>query len=90
MVQDLQERVSTNMTEACAKVGPRTLVLTVHGTEDESVPVSNAGLYHNALAGSRLELLQGADHCFTDPEQRRKLLGFVVGFVRQKVDQSVL
>ena len=89
-MQDLQERIDTNMQEACSKIGPRTIVLTVHGTADDSVPVSNASLYHKALPGSQLELLEGTDHTFSSSADREQMIKVVVEFVQRKVDQGTI
>jgi 3-oxoadipate enol-lactonase len=39
-------------------------VLIVHGSADEMLPVGNARLIHSLVAGSRLEILDGAGHMF--------------------------
>ena len=88
--QDLQERIDTNMTEACAKITPRTAFLIVHGDQDQSVPVSNAGQYHKAVPGSQLEIVQDADHNFRHAQHRQLLIDKVIEFMQRKVDQSVL
>jgi len=53
--------------------------LIVHGTEDEVVPVEHAlRLYKAALEPKRLEILEGADHSFSDPAHRKEALTLCV------------
>lgn len=55
-------------------------LLLVHGAEDEVVPVAQARLLHGAAPGSRLEVLDGADHVFSRPEDRERVVALVVSF----------
>jgi pimeloyl-ACP methyl ester carboxylesterase len=50
--------------------------LIVHGSEDEMVPVENARLIHSLVAGSCLEILEGAGHLFfwEQPERSAELV----------------
>jgi alpha-beta hydrolase superfamily lysophospholipase len=47
----------------------------IHGSRDESVPVSHADkLFSNNNPRNRLIIIQGADHAITDPQHRQKAL----------------
>jgi pimeloyl-ACP methyl ester carboxylesterase len=50
--------------------------LIVHGTADEMIPVSNAPVIHDLIAGSRLEILEGVGHLFfwEQPERAAELV----------------
>ena len=89
-MQDLNERVNTDMAKACSQIGNRVKVLTVHGKDDGTVPVKNGELYAQHLANSELEILEGADHTYSQPEHRQALVDKVVAFLQVKVDQSTL
>ena len=52
-MQDLQERLSTNMAQVCAQIPPGTRMLFVHGGRDKSVPVHNAQQYAAVLPQAR-------------------------------------
>jgi fermentation-respiration switch protein FrsA (DUF1100 family) len=60
--------------------------LIVHGTEDEVVPVEHAlRLYKAALEPKRLEIVEGADHSFSDPAHRKEALTLCVEWMRAHV-----
>ena len=90
LVQDLQERVNTDMASACSEIGSRVKVLIVHGTDDDTVPVKNGELYAQHLPDSQLELIEGADHVFSRPEHRQALIDKVTAFLELRVDQATL
>ncbi|CAM9647621.1 unnamed protein product [Ectocarpus fasciculatus] len=48
----------------------RSKVLTIHGTEDETIPVADAYEFDKVLANNELVVVEGATHRFaTEPEQ---------------------
>ena len=50
-------------------------ILIMHGSTDEVVPVKNAyTLYDNAQEPKRLEIIEGGDHRFNDPEHVEKIV----------------
>ena len=81
--------MTTDMAEACSKIGNRVKVMTVHGKDDDIVPVSNGELYTKNLPDSQLEVIEG-DHTFSKPEHRQGLLAKVVAFLQIRVDQSTI
>ena len=49
-------------------------VLIVHGDGDTSVPVQNSHvLFQNARDPKRMEIIEGADHVFSQPEHRQRV-----------------
>ena len=60
-------------------------VLIVHGTEDQSVPVSEADEYAGAFAKCfpQLHIIQGADHTFNSQVWEADVIGTTVEFMRQ-------
>jgi alpha/beta superfamily hydrolase len=50
-------------------------LLVIHGTSDELVPSYHAkDLYDSAQEPKRLEMIEGADHRFTDPRDRGRMI----------------
>lgn len=48
----------------------RSKVLTIHGTEDETIPVADAHEFDKVLPNNELVVVEGATHRFaTEPEQ---------------------
>ncbi|KAI8467572.1 MAG: Alpha/Beta hydrolase protein [Monoraphidium minutum] len=64
---DLEDRLSTDVGAAAASVPAETRVLTVHGTDDADVPVSEARKFAAAVASHELLVLEGCDHRFSGP-----------------------
>jgi pimeloyl-ACP methyl ester carboxylesterase len=54
--------------------------LVVHGTDDRLVQPQNATLLADAIAGARLEWLQGASHVFWS-DQPQRTVEIVNGFL---------
>ncbi|KAJ1552257.1 hypothetical protein HK405_012042, partial [Cladochytrium tenue] len=63
-------------------------VLTVHGTHDERVPVSDAGDFATAIPNHTLQLLPGARHLFTDATDAARLVPAVCAW-RKDQDTSL-
>lgn len=80
-MQDLQERLSTDMAQVCAQIAPGIRMLFLHGGRDTSVPVRNAQQYAAVLPQSQLEILDEAGHLFDANEHRQTLLSTVCSFV---------
>jgi pimeloyl-ACP methyl ester carboxylesterase len=78
--QDVNERTGLDIAGACAQIAAagRVHVLTVHGMGDPVIPSRDAELFHRALPGSELVLIEGADHNFTGREHRQRLVEVAV------------
>ena len=58
-------------------------VLIVHGDADDVVPLEHAlRLYEAAQEPKRLEVIEGADHTFSQPEHRRRALDLCLEWMR--------
>ena len=85
---DVDDRRTTDMAAAAASLPAATRVLHVHGAEDAVVPPSAAAAYGDGTAHcavSRVLLVDGADHNFTEEEALAALVEAVVAFVREGV-----
>lgn len=65
--------------EAAKKVKVPTLI--VHGSQDKVVPVEQSKKTASLIPECRLEIIEGADHKYSKPEDFERMLEFVVGFV---------
>ncbi|CBJ26067.1 conserved unknown protein [Ectocarpus siliculosus] len=66
---DFEERAALNMKKTAASI-TRSKVLTIHGTEDETIPVADAYEFDKVLPNNELVVVEGATHRFaTEPEQ---------------------
>lgn len=85
--QDLHERVTTDMASASASI-TRSKVLTIHGTADAVIPVSDGRAFAAAIRGSSLVEVEGADHNFrAAPHLVAELTRAVVGWLQEQVPQ---
>ncbi|RLC94028.1 MAG: hypothetical protein DRI39_04080 [Chloroflexi bacterium] len=67
---------------AVANVGCPLLV--IHGSADETVPVSHAHeLYHSAKEPKRLEIIESGNHGIDDPGHRERLVRLATGWFEQ-------
>lgn len=77
-VQDMHERISTDMTAAAASIQHST-VMTIHGTADRTIPMADAALFAEHIKRHTLKLVDGADHRFTQHADR--LIQLAVDFM---------
>lgn len=60
--------------------------LIIHGDRDEVVPVAEArALWGRAFSPRRLEIIEGADHRFTDMDHRRRAIALSLEWFRKYV-----
>lgn len=77
----IQELEQGTFVEAPAGV-PRTLI--IHGEQDELVPCSHAqALYERAKEPKALEILPGADHRLTNPEDRERTIRLTTAWFKR-------
>lgn len=58
-------------------------ILIIHGSLDEQVPLSHAhALYEEANEPKRLEVIEGANHRFTDPTYRGRAVDLTVNWLK--------
>lgn len=73
----MANRLSLKM-DAPARAVRRSQVLTIHGSDDETIPVADAHAYAERLAGGRLLVVDGADHNYTTPGAADTLISAAV------------
>ena len=76
----MANRLSLDM-DAPARAVKRSQVLTVHGSDDETIPVADAHAYAERLVGGRLLVVDGADHNYKQPAATDALIEAVVGHI---------
>jgi len=59
----------------------RVPILIVHGEKDEDVELWQATELAKAIKSSRLEIIKGADHRYTNPKDFKKAMKLVVDFI---------
>ena len=62
--RDLQERVDTDV-PAAAKTIRHSHILTLHGTADKTMPITNGYAVTDAVENSSMRVFEGADHVFS-------------------------
>lgn len=70
---------SNNGYEAARKIKIPTLI--VHGDEDESVPIEQSRKTANLIQDCKLEIIEGADHRYSNSEDFEKMLSLISSFV---------
>lgn len=69
--------------EAAAKISVTTLI--VHGNRDMTVPVEQSRRLSQVIQNCRLEIIDGADHTYSQPSHFEKMLESIAGFVLQHI-----
>lgn len=84
--ESLMDRLSTDMRAACRSIHGNCRVVTVHGSEDQLVPVTDALEFDKNITNHKLRIIQGADHEFT--LHQAELATAVLDFIRDCRDQG--
>ncbi|CAN8278076.1 unnamed protein product [Cochlearia groenlandica] len=84
--ESLMERLNTDMHEACLKIDKECMVLTVHGSDDEVIPVEDAMEFAKIIPNHKLEIVEGADHCYT--KHQSQMVSKVVEFVKMVIAKN--
>eukprot|EP00798_Chlamydomonas_sp_ICE-L_P001339 gene1339-32696_t len=77
----LIERESTDMEEACKKI-TISEVMTIHGTDDTTIPVEDAHSIAKCVRNHTLHLVNGADHNFTDSAHSEMMIKKITEFIQ--------
>ncbi len=75
------EKVNTY--QEAAKIAIPTLI--VHGDKDENVPLEQSKKLAKIIKNSKLEIIKGADHFFSKPEEFDKAHRLIVEFVAKQL-----
>ncbi|KAL1202181.1 hypothetical protein V5N11_018137 [Cardamine amara subsp. amara] len=78
--ESLMDRLTTNTHEACLSIHENCRVLTVHGSNDRIVHVTEASEFAKYIKNHKLCLIEGADHEFTS--HQHQLASIVFSFVK--------
>lgn len=79
--ESLMDRLSTDTRTACETIPLSCRVLTIHGTEDEFVPVEDAYEFDKHIQNHKLRIVEGADHEYT--KLQSELASIVLDFVKE-------
>lgn len=69
--------------DSAGKIGCPTLI--VHGSEDESVPLEQSRKLNKIIPDCSLQIIHGADHRYSRPEDFEDMLDRITQFLRDKI-----
>lgn len=81
--ESILERLNTNMHEAGLKIYNDCNVLTVHGSEDEVIPVEEALEFSKVIPNHKLQIIDGANHGYD--KHRDELASAVLAFIKDNM-----
>jgi uncharacterized protein len=81
----VEDAEKNNGWDAAKHISMPTLI--VHGTDDETVPLSHSEKTCDLIKGCRLEIIEGADHRFSKPEYFNKMMNTISTFLVEKAKQ---
>ncbi|CAN6974349.1 unnamed protein product [Brassica oleracea var. botrytis] len=84
--ESLKDRLTTNTHEACLSIHENCRVLTVHGSDDRIVSVTEASEFAKYIKNHKLCLIEGADHEFTS--HQHQLASTVLSFFKKDDDND--
>uniref|UniRef100_A0A6V7QTS8 Serine aminopeptidase S33 domain-containing protein n=1 Tax=Ananas comosus var. bracteatus TaxID=296719 RepID=A0A6V7QTS8_ANACO len=76
----LMDRLSTDMHAASLSIDKECRVFTIHGSEDEIIPVEDALEFAKLIPNLKLHIVEGANHCYSAHQQ--ELASLVVDFLK--------
>ncbi|KAK6139624.1 hypothetical protein DH2020_026631 [Rehmannia glutinosa] len=79
--ESMVERLNTNMHEAYLSIDDGCRVLTVHGSEDEIIPVEDALEFAKIIPNHQLQIIEGADHRYSSHQD--ELASVVLRFIKE-------
>ncbi|KAJ0985533.1 hypothetical protein J5N97_003889 [Dioscorea zingiberensis] len=84
--ESLMDRLNTDMKAAALSIDNKCRVLTVHGSEDEVIPVKDAFEFSKLIPNHKLHIVDGANHCYTG--HQAELASIVVEFIKSIQDEG--
>ncbi|XP_038699775.1 uncharacterized protein LOC119997065 isoform X2 [Tripterygium wilfordii] len=78
--ESLMDRLDTNMHETCFLIDPNCRVLTIHGSDDEIIPVEDAVEFSKIIPNHKLHIMEGANHGYTS--HQAELSSIVLNFIK--------
>ncbi|XP_051114309.1 uncharacterized protein LOC127239957 [Andrographis paniculata] len=79
--ESMEERLNTNMHDACLSIDKNCKVLTVHGSADEVIPVEDAHEFAKILPNHKLQIIEGANHGYSSHQDQ--LVSVVLPFIKE-------
>ncbi|CAA6666167.1 unnamed protein product [Spirodela intermedia] len=79
-IESLMDRLSTDMHQASLSIDKDCRVMTVHGSEDEIVPVEDGMDFAKLIPNHTLQIIEGADHGYST--HQAELGSLVLDFIR--------
>jgi uncharacterized protein len=77
-----EDAIKNDGYEAGKKIKIPTII--IHGDRDETVPVEQSIKLNKILSDSQLEIIKGADHRYSNPEDFKKMLDLISNFIFEK------
>lgn len=81
MAESMTERLNINMHDACLSIGASCRVLTVHGSEDEVIPVADAKVFAKIIPNHQLKIIEGANHGYSAHQD--EFIAAVLPFIKE-------
>jgi len=78
--ESLMDRLQTDMKSAALSISKICRVLTVHGSSDEIIPVTDAFEFDKLISNHVLHVMDGADHCYNF--HQKELASVVLNFIK--------
>ncbi|XP_026447288.1 uncharacterized protein LOC113347827 isoform X6 [Papaver somniferum] len=85
--ESLLERLATDMRALCLSIPKDCRVFTVHGSEDECIPVEDAFKFSKIIHNHKLHIVEGADHCYNNHQS--ELVEVVVNFIKESLKERL-
>ena len=82
-MQDMQDRLAVDMAQEAQAIPASVHVLTIHGSEDATIPVESAHKYAQLIATHDLHIVEGADHCFRGHAAQQEMISTATKFICQ-------
>lgn len=74
------DRCQTDMKSAALSIPKNCRVLTIHGSKDEVIPVTDAFEFDKLITNHVLQVIDGADHCYNF--NQNELTSVVLNFIK--------
>lgn len=78
--ESLMDRLETDMKSAALSIPKNCRVLTIHGSKDEVIPVTDAFEFDKLITNHVLHVMDGADHCYNF--HHNELASVVLSFIK--------
>ncbi|KAJ8766918.1 hypothetical protein K2173_011736 [Erythroxylum novogranatense] len=79
-LDDLMDRLNTDMHKACLEIDRDCRVFTVHGSDDEIIPLEDAYEFSKIIPNHNLHIIDGANHSYTSHQV--EVVSIVLDFIK--------